>query len=171
MLKPRRVADSVTTMTEFVLPTHANALGNVFGGQVLAWIDLCAAICAQRHTGRTAITAGIDDLSFEQPIRVGQVVRLRACMTAAFRSSVEILVEVEGENAMTGDVWHCVRAFVTFVAVDDELKPTAVPQLELLDERERQLCEDAQQRRAVRLRRRPLPSQPGVSLEPPSGSR
>lgn len=163
MLQPRRVADSLTTMTEFVLPTHANALGNVFGGQVLAWIDLCAAICAQRHTGRTAITAGIDDLSFEQPIRVGQVVRLKARMTAAFRSSVEILVEVEGENAMTGEVWPCVRAFVTFVAVDDELKPTPVPPLDLVDERERRLCTEAQERRAVRLRRRPVPSQPGSS--------
>ena len=81
---PKRPADSVTTMTEYVLPTHANVLGNVFGGQVLAWIDLCAAICAQRHTRRTAITAGIDELSFERPIKVGQVVHISARVTAAF---------------------------------------------------------------------------------------
>src|SRR5690349_16278887 len=112
-------ADSVTTMTEYVLPTHANALGNVFGGQVLAWVDLCAAICAQRHTGRIAITAGIDELSFEQPIQVGQVVRLLARVTGTFRTSLEILVHVEGENAMTGERWTCVTAFVTYVAVDD----------------------------------------------------
>ena len=121
---PKRVADSLATMTEYVLPTHANALGNVFGGQILAWVDLCAAICAQRHTGSMAITAGVDDLSFEQPIKVGQVVRLSARMTAAFRTSVEILVEVEGEDAMTGARWPCVTAFVTYVAVDAALKPT-----------------------------------------------
>ena len=67
---------SRTTMTEYVLPTHANALGNVFGGQILAWMDICAAICAQRHAGSVAVTAGIDDLAFERPIKLGQVVKL-----------------------------------------------------------------------------------------------
>src|SRR4051812_22180327 len=118
-LPPRRVADSVTTMTEYVLPTHANAVGNVFGGQILAWIDLCAAICAQRHTGQMAITAGVDELAFAKPIKVGQVVRLEARVTAAFRTSVEILVEVEGEEATSGARWPCVTAFVTYVAVDE----------------------------------------------------
>src|SRR5689334_2607068 len=102
-LEPRPVADSITTMTEYVLPTHANVLGNVFGGQILAWVDLCAAICAQRHSGRMAITAGVDELAFQKPIKVGQVVRLVARVTATFRSSIEILVEVEGEEATTGE--------------------------------------------------------------------
>src|SRR5258705_7446403 len=104
---PRRVADSITTMTEYVLPTHANLIGTVFGGQILAWVDLCSAICAQRHTGHLAITAGIDDLSFEKAISVGQVVRLTARVTAAFKTSVEILVNVEGEAATTGERWPC----------------------------------------------------------------
>src|SRR5439155_4566230 len=119
----KRVADSITTMTEYVLPTHANALGNVFGGQILAWVDLCAAICAQRHTGHMAITAGIDDLSFEKPIHVGQVVRLTARMTAAFNTSVEILVRVEGEEATTGKSWPCVTSLLTFVALDPKGTP------------------------------------------------
>ena len=97
-------------MTEFVLPTHANALGSVFGGQVMAWIDLCGAICAQRHTGRIAITAGMDELSFERPIKVGQVVRLRARVTATFRTSLELLVVAEGEDAVAGETWPCVSA-------------------------------------------------------------
>lgn len=146
--------DSVTQMTEYVLPTHANAMGNVFGGQILAWVDLCAAICAQRHTGMTCITAGIDDLSFEQPIKVGQVVRLSARVTATFRSSLEILVHVEGENQTTGRTWTCVTAYVTFVAVDDELKPTAVRPLLVADEDDASLARAAAERRAHRLSRR-----------------
>lgn len=145
---------SEATMTEYVLPTHANAMGNVFGGQILAWVDLCAAICAQRHTGRICITAAIDELSFAQPIRVGQVVRLRARVTATFRTSLEILVDVEGENAMTGARWPCVTAFVTFVAVDDALQPTPIPALAMRTDAERALAALAAARRAARLGRR-----------------
>jgi acyl-CoA hydrolase len=151
---PRRVADSVTTMTEYVLPTHANALGNVFGGQILAWMDLCAAICAQRHTGQMAITAGVDELSFEKPIKIGQVVRLEARVTAAFRSSVEILVEVEGEDARSGARWPCVTAFVTYVAVDEGGLPTQVPPLDVTSDAERALAAAALERRGHRLLRR-----------------
>ncbi len=71
-MEPRAPERSRTTMTELVLPTHANSIGSVFGGQVIAWMDLCGAICAQRHTGRIVTTAGIDDLSFERPILVGR---------------------------------------------------------------------------------------------------
>lgn len=141
-------------MTEYVLPTHANALGTIFGGQVLAWIDLCAAICAQRHTGRTVITAGIDDLSFDRGIKVGQVARLTARVTAAFRTSLEILVSVEGEDAMTGHVWPTVTAFVTFVAVDEGLRPAPVPPLVLETEEDARLAAAAAERRARRLARR-----------------
>src|SRR5690349_10227386 len=99
---PRTPARSVTTITALLPPTHANSLGGVFGGQILAWIVLSAAICAQRHTGYTVTTAGIDELSFERPIKVGQVAQITARMTAAFRTSVEVLVRVDGEDARTG---------------------------------------------------------------------
>lgn len=150
----KRAADSVTTMTEYVLPTHANALGSIFGGQVLAWIDLCAAICAQRHSGSAVVTAGIDDLSFDRGVKVGQVVRLHARVTATFRTSLEVLVSVEGEDAATGDVWPMVTAFVTLVAVDASLRPTAVPPLRLETDEDRRLAEAAAERRARRLARR-----------------
>jgi acyl-CoA hydrolase len=153
-LAPRPASLSATTMTELVLPTHANSLGSVFGGQVMAWIDLCAAICAQRHTGHIVTTAGIDDLSFDRPITVGQVAVLRARVTAAFRSSVEVQVQVDGEDARTGERWPCVSAFATFVAVDADLKPTAVPPLEITSEEDRELAEAAGVRRAERLARR-----------------
>ncbi len=116
-------------MTEYVLPQHANALGSVFGGQIMAWIDLCGAICAQRHAGRMAVTAFVDDLAFQLPVRVGEVVRLDAKVTAVFRTSMEIEVVVEGENAATGKRWPCVDARLTFVAIDDDRKPTSVPPL------------------------------------------
>jgi acyl-CoA hydrolase len=144
-------------MTEFVLPTHANSIGGVFGGQILAWIDLCAAICAQRHTGRIVITAGIDDLSFERPIKVGQVAQLTARVTAAFRTSVEIFVQVDGEDATSGERWLCVSAFVTFVAVGADLRPVEVPPLALLSDEDRRLSADASERRAHRLSRRHRP--------------
>jgi acyl-CoA hydrolase len=150
----KSVADSITTMTEYVLPTHANLLGTVFGGQILAWVDLCAAICAQRHTGYLAATAGVDDLSFEKGIKVGQVVRLTARMTAAFNTSVEIMVSVEGEEATTGARWPCVTAFLTFVAVDAKGTPVAVPPLELSNDEERALADAAKARRDQRLLRR-----------------
>src|SRR5215468_2923313 len=106
---------SITEMTEYVLPQHANALGNVFGGQIMAWVDICAAICAQRHAGKMAVTTFVDDLKFQQPIRVGEVVRLRAHVSATFRSSMEIEVMVEGEEPRSGRRWPCVSARLTFV--------------------------------------------------------
>jgi acyl-CoA hydrolase len=128
-LDPRAQALSRTQMTEYVLPQHANALGSVFGGQIMAWVDLCGAICAQRHSGRMAVTAFVDDMKFEQPVRVGEVVRLQATVTAVFRTSMEIEVIVEGEDATTGRRWPCVDARLTFVAIDEERKPTAIPPL------------------------------------------
>jgi acyl-CoA hydrolase len=130
-LDPRPQATSRTQMTEYVLPQHANALGSVFGGQIMAWVDLCGAICAQRHSGRMAVTAFVDDMKFEQPVRVGEVVRLQASVTAVFRTSMEIEVIVEGEDATTGRRWPCVDARLTFVAIDDARNPTAIAPLVL----------------------------------------
>lgn len=153
-LSPRTASRSLTTMTEFILPTHTNALGGVFGGQIMAWMDLCAAICAQRHTGQLVTTAGIDDLSFDRPIKVGQVAQIRARVTAAFKSSVEIAVQVDGEDAPTGERWPCVSAYLTFVAVDAAGKPTLVPPLLAESDADREHAEAAAERRALRLARR-----------------
>lgn len=138
-------------MTEYVLPQHANALGNIFGGQIMAWIDLCAAICAQRHSGHMAVTAFVDDMKFQQPVRVGDVVRLAAKVTAVFRTSMEIEVVVEGEEAMSGRRWPCVDARVTFVAIDAARKPTAVPPLVLDSDEVRASQAAGEARRAARL--------------------
>jgi acyl-CoA hydrolase len=153
-LTPRPVSRSLTTMTQFVLPSNANAMGNVFGGQILSWMDLCGAICAQRHTGRIVVTAGIDDLSFERGVRVGEVVHLEAKVTGAFHSSLEIEVLVHGEDATRGQRWSCVSAFMTFVALDDARRPTAIPPLALCSDEERTLAREADERRLARLARR-----------------
>lgn len=150
---PKSNSLSRTHMTEYVLPTHANALGNVFGGQILAWIDLCAAICSQRHAGTICVTAGIDDLSFDGPVKVGQVVRLEACITATFRTSMEVKVTVRGENPSSGETWPCVEAFLAFVAIDEAGKPTCVPPVVVDSGDGPALLADAKTRRAQRLAR------------------
>lgn len=142
---------SVTKMTEYVLPQHTNALGGVFGGQIMGWVDLCAAICAQRHSGSMAVTAFVDNLKFEEPVRVGEVVRLEARVTATFHTSMEIEVVVEGEDAPTGRRWPCVTARLTFVAIDASGKPTAVPALALDTDEVRASQRAGEQRRAARL--------------------
>jgi acyl-CoA hydrolase len=149
----RGAAESVTSMTEYVLPTHANALGNVFGGQVLAWMDLCAAICAQRFAGVICVTAGIDELSFEGPIQVGQVVRLEARVTATFRTSLEVFVDVRGEDPSTRETWPCVSGFLTFVGFRDG-SPSPVPQLLVETPAEAAAVAAARARREARLARR-----------------
>lgn len=140
-------------MTEYVLPQHANALGNVFGGQIMAWVDLCAAITAQRHSGRIAVTAFVDDLKFEQPVKVGEVVRLRAHVSATFRTSMEIAVAVEGEDSRTGRRWPCVTAALTFVAIDENGKPTPVPPLAMTSDDVRASQAEGERRRTLRLKR------------------
>jgi acyl-CoA hydrolase len=145
---------SITEMTEYVLPQHANIYGTVFGGQIMAWVDLAAAICAQRHSGRLCVTAFVDDLLFQKPVKVGEVVRLRAKVTATFRSSMEIDVEVRGEDTLTGNQWPCIHCRVTFVAVGDDGRPTPAASL-LLDSEEVRASQAAgEARRAERLRRR-----------------
>lgn len=138
-------------MTEYVLPPHANALGSVFGGQIMAWVDLAGAICAQRHSGFMAVTAFVDDMKFQKPVRVGEVVRLDARVTAVFRTSMEIEVVVEGENAMTGARWPCVDARLTFVAIDEAGRPTSIPPLVLDTEEVRASQRAGEARRAARL--------------------
>ena len=148
--------ESHTTMTEYVLPTHANALGTVFGGQVLAWMDLCSAICAQRFAGSICVTAGIDDLSFDQSILVGQVVRLEATVTAAFGSSLEVFVDVRGEEPASGRTWPCVSGYLTFVRLEGG-RPAPVPALRCETDEQRRRQEQAQARRRARLARRAAP--------------
>src|SRR5690242_16363769 len=102
-LKAKSPKDSLTQMTELVLPEHTNALGGLFGGVVMSWIDIAAAICASRHAGKICVTASVDELHFLKPILLGYVVNLTAKITSVHRTSCEIEVLVEGENPITAE--------------------------------------------------------------------
>lgn len=150
-LPTRTVADSHTVMSELVLPQHANAVGTAFGGTIMSWIDICGAICAQRHAGRVAVTARVDDLEFKAPIRVADIVVLEARLNAAFGSSMEVEVIVQREDTITRTRTQCVDARLTFVQLDADGKPQRVPALALRTEEERERSRAAEQRRRARL--------------------
>jgi acyl-CoA hydrolase len=149
--RSRRVSESIVEMTEIVLPEDSNPRGTVFGGRVLALIDKCAAIAAMRHSRTEVLTASLDSVEFRNPVRVGQVLALRARINAAFKSSMEIEVEVHAENPRTGERNLTTRAFVTMVAVDDDARPTSVPSLEPSNDEERARIDAATERRRQRL--------------------
>jgi acyl-CoA hydrolase len=153
-LTPKARSASTTEMTEYVLPQHANVHGNVFGGQIMAWIDLCAAVCAQRHAGRPCVTAFVDNLLFKRPVRVGQVVLLRAQVTATFHTSIEIEVSVCGEDTVTGERWPTVECLATFVAMGDDGKPALVAPLVVESDADRAIQAAAEERRRARLTKR-----------------
>lgn len=153
MIKARSASDSQTEMTELVLPQHANALGTVFGGQLMAWIDICGAIAAQRHCGHIAVTASVDEMNFLASIRVGDLVVLHARLNAAFNTSMEVEVIVERENRQA-ERTLCLDALMTFVAIDEEGKPTRIPRLLMTGEDDRRRSDEASKRREARLERR-----------------
>jgi len=153
-LEPKAAAESVTEMTEIVLPSDGNALGTAFGGKVMQWIDVCAAVAAMRHCRKVVVTASMDELHFHAPIRVGEVVHLKARVNAAFRHSLEIGVEVYSEQPITGERHHTCSALLTFAALDGEGRPSAVPPLLLETEDDRLRQEEAAQRREQRLQNR-----------------
>ena len=151
----RRVADSATEMTQLVLPQHANVHGTALGGTVMHWVDLAAAVVANRHSRRPVVTAAFDEMSFLAPILVGQVALLHARLTLVDRSSMEIRVDVESEDVLTGERRHTATAFVTFVALDPGTgRPTPVPALVLDTDEERSEHERARARRRLRLEHR-----------------
>jgi acyl-CoA hydrolase len=155
VLAPRRVRDSVTDMTQLVLPHEANVHGSVLGGTVMHWIDLAAAVTANRHCRRPVVTAAIDEMSFLAPILVGQLACLHARITLVDKSSMEIRVTVESEDLLTGERRHTSTAYVTFVAIDPVTRrPVRVPPLVLETDEERAEHKSAQERRRIRLERR-----------------
>lgn len=142
-------------MTQIVLPSHANNHGTVFGGQMAAWIDVCAAVSAQRFARKAVVTASMDEIHFVQPVRRGMVVILKARVNQAWGSSMEVGVRVEAEDPRTGDTAHCCTAYLTFVAINDDGKPSQVPLLDVSgDELAQARAEAAQERRDNRLEMR-----------------
>ncbi len=143
--------DSSVTMSEIVLPSHANALGSIFGGTIMSWIDIAGAISAGKHARNIVVTASIDALHFIAPVRVGHVVTIKASVNRAWRSSMEVGVRVDSEDLLTGKTVHNVTAYTTFVALDKNGKPTTVPELTPDTPEDRRRFEQALLRKESRL--------------------
>ena len=151
MRQAKPTKNSYATMTEIVMPNDTNPLGNLMGGKMMHWMDMVAAISAQRHCNRVVVTASVDNVSFKNSIRLGDVVTLTAEVTRAFNSSMEVYIEAWAENIITGTKIKSNEAFYTFVAVDQIGKPIDVPEVtpETPDEKSR--YEQALSRRELRL--------------------
>jgi len=138
-------------MTEYVLPNDTNTLGNLMGGQLMHWMDICAAMTAQRHTNRVCVTASVDSVEFRSPIHLGEIVNLESVVNRGFNTSLEVQVDVWAENPILGSKRKCNTAFFTFVAVDDEYRKTLVPEILVTTDDQRERYEGALRRRELRL--------------------
>ena len=147
----RPVGASRTEMTELVLPQDSNLLGNILGGRVMHLIDVAGAIAAHRHCHRQVVTASVDHLDFLNPVRVGDLIILEAQVNRAFRTSVEVGVEVFSEDSTAGVRKHTTTAFLTFVALDEAGQPVPVPSLIVKSSAERRRYREAGERRESRI--------------------
>jgi acyl-CoA hydrolase len=144
-------SQSHTIMNELVLPNDTNTLNNLMGGRLLHWMDIVAAITAQKHSGKTVVTASVDSVSFGKCIRLGDVVTLEAKVSRAFNSSMEIHIVVNAENIPSGEKFKSNEAYYTFVALDRNGTPVKVPESKPENEEEQKRFDGALRRRQLRL--------------------
>ncbi|MBP6458901.1 MAG: acyl-CoA thioesterase [Crocinitomicaceae bacterium] len=128
-MKSKKASDTLAVTTHVVLPNDTNPLGNLFGGQLLAWMDVIASVSAQRHCRRVVVTASVNNVSFQEPILQSSIVTLEAKVSRAFNSSMEVFVDVFIEDQVSGLRRKCNEAIYTFVAVDQLGGPIQVPEL------------------------------------------
>ncbi|MGH9350771.1 MAG: acyl-CoA thioesterase [Terriglobia bacterium] len=147
----RTVEESQVEMVEVVLPNDANLLGNILGGKVMHLIDIAGAVAAHRHSRCQVVTASVDSLDFRHPVRVGQIIILRAFVTRAFTTSMEVEVNVYRDDYVEGKRRQTSSAFLTYVALDSEGKPAPVPPLLPRTAEERRRYREALERRRHRL--------------------
>lgn len=146
--------ESMVEMTELVLPNDTNLLGNLLGGKLMHLVDIAGAMAAQRHSNRIVVTAAIDSVDFKFPVKVGEIIILKAKVTWVGRTSMEVAVEVFAEDYITNTRKYTNKAYVTYVAVDSGGKPVEVPGLLVETEEEKREHEAAARRRSERLKRR-----------------
>lgn len=150
-MEPRNAAVSLTIMTEIVLPNDTNVFGNLMGGRLMYWMDIAAALSAQKHCNAPVVTASVDNISFENPIKLGNAVHIEAKVTRAFNTSMEIHLKVWGEDMTQQYRYKSNEAYYTFVALDPNRKPRTVPQLVPENDEEKKLFDGALRRRQLRL--------------------
>jgi acyl-CoA hydrolase len=152
VLAGKSPSESLVTMTQIVLPSDANSLGTIFGGKIMSWIDIAAAIAAGKHARRVVVTASIDALHFLAPVKVGHFVHVRAAVNFSARTSMEVGVRVDSENPLTGEMTHTSTAYTTFVALDEHGHPAPVPPLVPASPDDARRYEEAKKRRESRIR-------------------
>lgn len=150
-VKGKTAQQSFTIMNELVLPNDTNTLNNLMGGRLLHWMDIAAAIAAQKHSNRIVVTASVDNVSFSAPIKLGDVVTLEAKVTRSFSTSIEVHLMVWAENIPSGTKIKSNEAYYTFVAVDQSGRPIPVPPVITETDEENRLYEGALRRRQLRL--------------------
>lgn len=147
----KTVSGSRVRSNYLVMPNDTNPLGNLMGGKLLHWMDVCSAISAQRHCNRNVVTVSVDSVEFRQAIKLGEVVVIEGEVTRAFKSSMEIAMQVWAENLRTATRRLCTTSYYTFVAVDADGKPVPVPQILPETDFEKKRYEEAEERRNQRL--------------------
>ncbi|MDR0794157.1 MAG: acyl-CoA thioesterase [Chitinophagaceae bacterium] len=128
-MESKTAQETFTIMNELVLPNDTNTFGNLMGGRLMYWMDIAAAMASAKHCNARTVTVSVDNLSFKNPIRLGDVVHIEAKVTRAFRTSMEIHLNVQGENVLKQQTYESNEAYFTFVALDENNKPQAVPDL------------------------------------------
>ncbi len=129
MKKTKLVKDSQVIMHELVLPNDTNLLGNILGGRVMHLMDICAAMSAYKHARRPVVTASVDHLDFLAPAKKGDIVILKSSVNYVHSTSMEVGVRIEAETPLTGEMRHTATAYLTFVALNDNKKPTRIPDI------------------------------------------
>ena len=147
----KKPTDSHTLMTEIVLPNDTNVFGSLMGARLMYWMDIPPAIAAQKHCNAPVVTASVDNISFENPIKLGNTVHIEARVTRAFNTSMEVHLKVWGEDLTQQFRYKSNEAYYTFVALDPHRKPKIVPQLEPQTEEDKKLYDGALRRRQIRL--------------------
>jgi len=153
-LPPKSVQESIVEMTEIVMPQDTNTLGTIFGGKIMQWMDIAAAICGFRHCRTAVVTASVDALHFLCPVLVGHIVSIKAAVNYTGKTSMEIGVRVDAEDPLTGQKRHASSAYLTYVAVDGRRKPIEVPPIAPKTSDEKRRHREAQKRREIRLQMR-----------------
>ncbi len=149
----KRASDSQVTLSQQMMPSDANPLGNIHGGYIMKLVDEAGGLAAMRHAHRPVVTVALDSMSFLSPVKVGHLLTLRSAVNWVGKTSIEVGVRVEAENPITGEIVHTNSAFAVYVALDDTGRPCPVPPLILESADERRRWEEAEARQEIRLRR------------------
>jgi len=151
MIPHKKALESLAVTTKVVLPHETNTLGKLFGGALLAWMDEIAAVSAHRHSKQVVVTASVNNVSFNVPIDLGDIVTLEAKVSRAFKSSMEVIIDVSIEDRVTGEKRMSNQAIYTFVAVDKSGQPTEVPEIITENEEEKRRYDAALRRKQLSL--------------------